>query len=272
MLRSIRFRAIDACGSSPATFELFCIDVVAIDRVPPMATLEPHDEVCCAPSTPSLVIKPTERALFQTVDAPMSCIAPSLDGGVEGAWTTGDKALRVAVALLSLGLIVIFVLAYRGLDSAPPWLRNRMLALLNGRHHTGMSSTETSLSKLLRYRIDQRLDRQPSFKLLFFAILTALLVAFGALGLYVAGEESMYSALWLALAGSGLDWTFNERAQEGTWDALVRRSVSLVVSIGGLLVTALLLSLVSDAIGNKVDELRKGKAAVLECGHTLIIG
>ncbi len=44
------------------------------------------------------------------------------------------------------------------------------------------------------------------------------------------------------------------------------------LQVGGMLVTALLLSLVSDAIGSKVDELRKGKAAVLESGHTLIIG
>ena len=50
------------------------------------------------------------------------------------------------------------------------------------------------------------------------------------------------------------------------------RSVSLLLSVCGMLVTALLLGLVSDAIGSKVDDLRKGKAPVLECDHTLVIG
>ena len=50
------------------------------------------------------------------------------------------------------------------------------------------------------------------------------------------------------------------------------RGVSLMVSIGGMLITALLLGIVSDTIGDKVDDLKKGKAQVVESGHTLIIG
>lgn len=82
----------------------------------------------------------------------------------------------------------------------------------------------------------------------------------------------MYNALWLAVAGSGLDWTFSDRALEGGWDALLVRGVSLSVSVGGMLVTALLLGLVSETIGDKLDELKRGKAGVMESGHTLIIG
>lgn len=74
------------------------------------------------------------------------------------------------------------------------------------------------------------------------------------------------------MAGTGLDWTFAEKAQGADWSAFVMRTVSLMLSVGGMLVTALLLGLVSDAIGSKVDDLRKGKAPVLENGHTLIIG
>ena len=74
------------------------------------------------------------------------------------------------------------------------------------------------------------------------------------------------------MAGTGLDWTFAEKAQGADWGAFIMRTVSLMLSVGGMLVTALLLGLVSDAIGSKVDDLRKGKAPVLENGHTLIIG
>ena len=50
------------------------------------------------------------------------------------------------------------------------------------------------------------------------------------------------------------------------------RGVSLIISIGGMLITALLLGIGSDTIGDKVDDLKKGKASVVECEHTLIIG
>jgi hypothetical protein len=42
--------------------------------------------------------------------------------------------------------------------------------------------------------------------------------------------------------------------------------------VGGMLITALMLGIVSDAIGSRMDELRKGKSEVLEAGHTLILG
>lgn len=76
----------------------------------------------------------------------------------------------------------------------------------------------------------------------------------------------------LAVAGAGLDWTFAEKAQGTDWGSLLMRTVSLLLSVGGMLVTALLLGLVSDAISSKVDDLRKGKAPVLETDHVLIIG
>ena len=45
-----------------------------------------------------------------------------------------------------------------------------------------------------------------------------------------------------------------------------------MISLGGLLVTALLLGLVSDTIGDYFDSLKKGKADVIEQDHTLILG
>lgn len=71
-----------------------------------------------------------------------------------------------------------------------------------------------------------------------------------------------------ALAGVGLDWTFAGEAESG----VAQRFVALFVSIGGMLVTALMLGIVSDAIGEKMDDLRKGKSDVLESDHTLILG
>ena len=41
--------------------------------------------------------------------------------------------------------------------------------------------------------------------------------------------------------------------------SLVERGISLAISLGGVLVTAILLGLISDAIGEYMDGLREGK-------------
>ena len=53
---------------------------------------------------------------------------------------------------------------------------------------------------------------------------------------------------------------------------LTARSVAFLTSLGGMLVTALLLGIVGEAISDKVDEMKKGKSKVIEEGHTLILG
>ncbi|KAI7991814.1 putative ion channel POLLUX [Camellia lanceoleosa] len=50
------------------------------------------------------------------------------------------------------------------------------------------------------------------------------------------------------------------------------RIVSVSVSAGGMLIFAMMLGLVSDAISEKVDSLRKGKSEVIESNHILILG
>ena len=72
------------------------------------------------------------------------------------------------------------------------------------------------------------------------------------------------------MAGAGIDWTFSELAQDSGWSSVGARLVALILSLGGLLLTALLLSLVSDTISDGIEELRK--APFPERGHTLILG
>ena len=50
------------------------------------------------------------------------------------------------------------------------------------------------------------------------------------------------------------------------------RAAMLVVTIGGLIVVASLIGVVSNAFDTKVEELRKGRSTVLEKNHTLILG
>ncbi len=50
------------------------------------------------------------------------------------------------------------------------------------------------------------------------------------------------------------------------------RAAMLIVTIGGLIVVASLIGIISGAFDAKVEELRKGRSRVLESGHTVILG
>ena len=50
------------------------------------------------------------------------------------------------------------------------------------------------------------------------------------------------------------------------------RAAMLIVTIGGLIVVASLIGVVSNAFDSKVEQLRKGRSTVLEKDHTLILG
>eukprot|EP00798_Chlamydomonas_sp_ICE-L_P013330 gene13330-19169_t len=164
--------------------------------------------------------------------------------------------------MLILGAAVIGYLGYWYLDDAPPVLTRRVALFFGARTFHG----NAPLSKVLQYQVDFWLSSDPSSKVVMLAIWTVVLIVFGWLALYAAGENSLYGAFWSAVATSGLDWTSVES------DILPVRCVSLAVSIGGLVVTALLVSLVSASIADKVEDLKKGKTMVLEYDHVVIIG
>jgi ion channel POLLUX/CASTOR len=52
----------------------------------------------------------------------------------------------------------------------------------------------------------------------------------------------------------------------------VFRILMLVITIGGLIIVASLIGIISGAFDSKVEELRKGRSRVLETDHTLILG
>ncbi|EIE23062.1 hypothetical protein COCSUDRAFT_584, partial [Coccomyxa subellipsoidea C-169] len=107
-------------------------------------------------------------------------------------------------------------------------------------------------------------------KVLSLLYLTIGLVWLGGLGIFAVTGESLYDAFWQAIHGVGIDWTFAGEAVE--YGGFLVRATAVFVSLGGMLVTALMLGIVSDAIGDKIEDLKKGKSDVLEAAHTLILG
>ena len=50
------------------------------------------------------------------------------------------------------------------------------------------------------------------------------------------------------------------------------RIIAFCTTIGGMLVFAMMIGVISDSIGEKVDDLKQGKSKVIETDHTLILG
>ncbi|RZC75380.1 hypothetical protein C5167_050862 [Papaver somniferum] len=131
---------------------------------------------------------------------------------------------------------------------------------------TRRSSKEVSLNKQLEYHVDVFLSVHPYTKPSALLIATLLLIFIGGVALFGVTDDGLADCLWLSwtyVASSG-----NHADSEG----IGPRLVSISISFGGMLIFAMMLGLVSDAISEKLDSLRKGKSEVVESSHTLILG
>ncbi|XP_011028334.1 PREDICTED: ion channel DMI1 [Populus euphratica] len=163
----------------------------------------------------------------------------------------------VAFYTVMFTLIMPFVL-YKYLDYFP------QIKTLSKR--TVNNKEEAPLKKRIAYMVDVCFSVYPYAKLLALLVATIFLIGFGGLALYAVSDGSLAEALWLS-------WTFvadsgNHADRVGTGP----RIVSVSISSGGMLIFCMMLGLVSDAISEKVDSLRKGKSEVIEKNHILILG
>ncbi|KAL6638254.1 hypothetical protein ACP70R_025826 [Stipagrostis hirtigluma subsp. patula] len=127
-------------------------------------------------------------------------------------------------------------------------------------------SEEVPINKRLAYRVDIFLSLHPYAKPLVLLVATLLLIALGGLALYGVTDDSLSDCLWLS-------WTFvADSGNHANAAGFGPKLVSVSISIGGMLVFAMMLGLVTDSISEKFDSLRKGRSEVIEQNHTLILG
>lgn len=125
---------------------------------------------------------------------------------------------------------------------------------------------EVPLKKRIAYMLDVCFSRHPYAKLLALLSATIFLIVFGGLALYAVSDCGFTEALWLS-------WTFvADSGNHAETVGVGTRIVSVSITTGGMLIFATMLGLVSDAISEKVDSLRKGKSEVIESNHILILG
>ena len=116
------------------------------------------------------------------------------------------------------------------------------------------------------YRLDYWFSASGYSKPLALLFLTLVLIINGGGMYYTVKSETLGGAMWQAwafIADSGAHADENETAG---------RIVGLFLTIGGMLVFALVIGLISDAISDEFDSLKRGKARVIETDHTLILG
>ncbi|XP_050216482.1 ion channel CASTOR-like isoform X3 [Mercurialis annua] len=127
-------------------------------------------------------------------------------------------------------------------------------------------SEKVSLDKLIEYRVDVFLSVHPYAKPLALLVATLLLICLGGLALFGVTDDGLADSLWLS-------WTYvADSGNHANSEGIGPRLVSVSISFGGMLIFAMMLGLVSDAISEKFDSLRKGKSEVVEQKHTLILG
>ena len=123
-------------------------------------------------------------------------------------------------------------------------------------------------SERLAYRIDCWFSSNPNAKILALLYVSIAMVLVGGLLLYGVSSTGFGDAIWENVALVGIDFT----AASATESSLMARVVAVASALGGMFITALLLGIVSDAVGDYVDDLKKGKSDVLETNHTLVLG
>lgn len=134
-----------------------------------------------------------------------------------------------------------------------------------------------ALRERFRYWFDNVMARGTIAVMGLLGIATAVFIAFVALvvivfGLFPTAEgggedrQSFFEVLWGNLMRTLDPGTMG--ADQG-WGF---RAAMLIVTIGGLIMVASLIGIISGAFDSKVSELRKGRSRVLESNHTLILG
>ena len=136
-----------------------------------------------------------------------------------------------------------------------------------------MKQTSRALAQRARYRFDTTISRGTLPVIGYLALLTFALVFSAALVLAITGtainedeHPGLGEAFWQSLLRILDPGTFSG---DNGW---VLRVVMLIVTLIGISIAAVLIGLIASGIEQRIELLRRGRSAVVETGHTLILG
>jgi len=140
---------------------------------------------------------------------------------------------------------------------------------------SSIPSPQSTFGSRLRYKFDNALSRGPSvvigwlgFITLAIIVLVGLVVAFAKVGGVGGADESksVVESIWDALTRVVDAGTF---VGDTSWPA---RIIGLLITLCGIFIAGSLIGLIASAVDQQIEQLRKGRSAVLEKDHVLILG
>ncbi len=143
-----------------------------------------------------------------------------------------------------------------------------------GSGSSGRPTPRYSPRQRIEYWFDSALSRGPSIVIGWLGLLTLVVIAIGAIVVASTGlsgvndgeELGIAEALWQSMLRVVDAGTF--AGDSGWWTRLV----GLVVTLAGIFIAGSLIGLIANAVDQRIEALRKGRSAVLEREHTLILG
>ena len=136
-----------------------------------------------------------------------------------------------------------------------------------------MKALQRTVGQRVRYRFDNTISRGTLPVIGYLAVLTFVLV--------------FTAAFLLAITGTAINEKDDPGILEAFWQSLLRildpgtfsgdsgwflRVVMLLVTLFGISIAAVLIGLIASGIEQRIEILRRGRSAVLETGHTLVLG
>lgn len=122
-----------------------------------------------------------------------------------------------------------------------------------------------------QYWFDNYMSRGPAALIFALFILSALIILVIAALVKITGSapngESLSELAWMSLLR-----TLDSGTMGGDTGSVFFLFMMLVVTFGGIFVVSALIGIINNGLEDKLDELRKGRSAVLENEHTLILG
>ncbi len=130
-----------------------------------------------------------------------------------------------------------------------------------------MAHTKPTWRDKLAYRLDNLMSLNPLAKLVMLALVSVLVILIGGtIYSFIVERTNIFKGWWMA-------WLYlADTGNQADADTDLTRLVALLITIAGMLVFALLLGIVSESLGEKLEALKKGRSRVVETGHTLILG
>lgn len=163
------------------------------------------------------------------------------------------------------------------------------LRLMHRKRRCQCQDGKATYTEIIQYRLDHYFSTSKWAKPCLLLSFTFVLIVFGALGLAIVDPAAtatvptatnpestpnpgplttdyLTEAAWVA-------WTYV--ADPGTHadaNGTLVRFVSFLITIGGMVIFALMIGIISDFISERVDDLKQGKSRVIESDHTLMLG